>query len=1523
MTDEDEAPAQQGAVGGAEIANQAAAAAAAAATAAVKAVEKLKVTAPGGPDLRIDAFTPPDDPLKVGKAWEEWLEDITEAMDYHELDADDKKLKALKQFCGKEVKRMIRSLPAPVALPPVDGEAVQESDYAKTIRKLNNHYIPKKNRHYAIFVFNSTRQKRDETIVTYSARLRERARDCEFGEQENQRILDHIVQTITDKALIRKTIHKQWDLDQLLTEASQLEQTTFEITGMKSDPEHTAIAKIRRRGRGAYPSRGFDRSRGQSRGRGFSQNRSSGDRKQKCNYCGGYGTHPPGKGCPAYGQNCLKCGRRGHFSKVCTDGSFHSKHYQPAARGISRGSGSRGRGRYQSVRHHGSEQDEQPDEQLDDQSESFINQALSHMKLKLIKEVKKVSKAEWDATVAVRLAGVPAMMEPDSGSFANIMDEHQFKALIKNGAKVELTPTDVGLQTVQSKLKAKGEFTAIISNEHNQVEAKILVLEGHIQSPPLLGKQTSQDLGFLRIDKEGRLNGDKQRSTTLADPSDDVLCDSIHESQPRLKAVVTLKQDKQSVNKLPPEERYKECFEGIGEIKDIETNQPMEAHLSVDNDADFITQKPRHVPYYLVVPLKKWLEQGIRQGIFEVVPRGEAITWCSPLVVQPKPKFAKQANLEPHQIRASIDMRLVNAHMKRSRIVQAPLLEDFALQFNDCKVFSKLDLRQGYHQLALDEESRKLATFSTPWGNYRPRRLVFGAKSSQDVFDQIMQRIFGDMPRCLNQRDDILVGGRDVKEHDATLEEVFRRAKQYNITFNPDKCQFRTPVIDFFGHRFTKDGLQADPEKVKAIVKMGRPRSKEEVRSFLGMTGYLDDYIPNYSATVAPLRELTKNKTKFIWGKQQQQAFKVLKEQLSSNRTMAYFHTKKPIVVRTEASFNEGIAAALFQPSNGRLRPVHFISRTLSDPEKRYSQTEKDMLAIKFAASRFEKYLIGAPKFTIITSHKPLIPMFSKPLAKLPPRIEKWMMMLQDLDYEVKYEPGKDAQDPLDYLSRHPLPDTDPDSIEIGIKWIHNQEHAIISKDIQEATLSDKILQLVLSIMKRGSWEMYRRDPDIGPYYNIREDLYEAQGMVMRDGKIVLPAKLQRKTAIIAHLMGHLGETKTKERMRRKYWFPQMDKMIKSLTANCFECQVNTRSFKHEPVKPTEIPQKPWDVLAADFGGPYPDGHMNLVVVDKRTRYPVVKEVPSTQFKSVRPPFKQIFATYGTPSRIETDGGPPFNGNEFTEFSKQEGFNHHLVTPDHARANGEAERFMRTLNKAERIIAGKTRDKGLRRGAIQELLTAYRDSPHPATGITPYEGMFNRPIRTKLGTNLSTVPEEEEVNKKDAEYKEKMKKRNRNTKEHNLVRGDCVLVEQKKLNKWTTPYEPVFYSVINVNGSTVTARRATDSRIITRDGSKFKLANNIMREREDLIEDVDVQQTDNADDDGWREQLLMETTPTVETMAPPSQPAAEPMPETPRPAQAQTPRRADARPAARTPTPRERPVRARRAPRRFDDYIRH
>ena len=155
------------------------------------------------------------------------------------------------------------------------------------------------------------------------------------------------------------------------------------------------------------------------------------------------------------------------------------------------------------------------------------------------------------------------------------------------------------------------------------------------------------------------------------------------------------------------------------------------------------------------------------------------------------------------------------------------------------------------------------------------------------------------------------------------------------------------------------------------------------------MTGYLSKFFPRYTSITAPLRKLTQTDVKYRWGAEVQDAFGKLKASISSENTMIYFNPHKLIIVRTEAIYPDGLSAGLFQDKGKGLQLVHFISRAMTETEKRYSQTEKDALAVRWVKNRFRLYLLGAPKFKIITGHKPILSMFNKARAKLPTRIER------------------------------------------------------------------------------------------------------------------------------------------------------------------------------------------------------------------------------------------------------------------------------------------------------------------------------------------------------------------------------------------------------------------------------------------------------------------------------------------------------------------------------------------------------
>ena len=158
--------------------------------------------------------------------------------------------------------------------------------------------------------------------------------------------------------------------------------------------------------------------------------------------------------------------------------------------------------------------------------------------------------------------------------------------------------------------------------------------------------------------------------------------------------------------------------------------------------------------------------------------------------------------------------------------------------------------------------------------------------------------------------------------------------------------------------------------------------------------------------------------------------------------------------------------------------------------------------------------------------------------------------------------------------------------------------------------------------------------------------------------------------------LGHLGKTKTKQMLRKKYWFPLMNSMIDTAIDQYYECQVATKDNKQELIKVTNVSSRPWDTASIDHGGPYPDGHYNLVMMDKRTRYLMVERLSSTSFQTNKERFKHIFVIYGTPRRIES-----VNSKELKEFAEHEGFQHH-PSPKGKRRSREI--HANPLNKTEK-----------------------------------------------------------------------------------------------------------------------------------------------------------------------------------------------------------------------------------------------
>ena len=283
-----------------------------------------------------------------------------------------------------------------------------------------------------------------------------------------------------------------------------------------------------------------------------------------------------------------------------------------------------------------------------------------------------------------------------------------------------------------------------------------------------------------------------------------------------------------------------------------------------------------------------------------------------------------------------------------------------------------------------------------------------------------------------------------------------------------------------------------------------------------------------------------------------------------------------------------------------------------------------------------------------------------------------------------------------------------------------------------------------------------------------------------------------------------------------------MDTLVEEAVKTCHPCQAATDTPCQQPLEMSVLQNGPWEMLSMDYCSEIlPNGEYVLVILDNYSRYSVVEFVSSTSARVLIPRLDNIIATFGIPVEIKSDNGPPFKSKDMENYVADKGFYHRRVTPLWPQANSQAENIMKIL---EKIIRVAVLEKKNVKQEIHRFLLNYRATPHPSTGVSPAELIFQgRQYRTKLPEVLRTY-NDDTIRRKDKEAKEKMKQyadRKRYVKYSDLTVGDLVLVRQKRTKKIDTPFNPTPYKIIMRKGSMVTAKSANGHQL-TRNVTFFK-----------------------------------------------------------------------------------------------------
>jgi len=717
------------------------------------------------------------------------------------------------------------------------------------------------------------------------------------------------------------------------------------------------------------------------------------------------------------------------------------------------------------------------------------------------------------------------------------------------------------------------------------------------------------------------------------------------------------------------------------------------------------TSRPiRQRPYRVSPVIQKLMDEEIDEMRKLGVIEPSQSPWASPVVMVQKKKTGKY--------RFCVDYRMLNSVTEHDGY-PLPLVSETLDKLKDAKYLSSLDIKSAYWQVPVEESSRPLTAFICRRGLFQFRRMPFGLHNAPATWQRLIDNVLGPdlQPYVFVYLDDVVILTQDFEEHLRILREVFRRLREANITVSWEKCQFCRPEMRYLGYVVDRNGLRVDPDKVRAMLELPRPKSPREVRRVLGSFGWYRRFVPEFSSVVAPITALTMKNRKFDWTPECESAFRKIKDLLVAAPILSCPDYSREFVIQTDAS-GYGIGAVLTQPYPEGEKVICYLSRSLSKQERIYTTTERECLALVWAIEKLRPYIEGVP-FTVITDHYSL--KWLQGLKDPSGRLARWSVKLQQYNYKVIHRSGRDLVVP-DMLSRAvPVIDL------IG----EVTESCVGSKD---RWYNKMVRNVIDNPLKFPDW----RYTDKKLFRNVKQN-YPDLSSPGDSWRLVVPKDERRKTIEEAHdppTAGHMGVYKTFSRLAEKFYWPKMRQDVASYVKRCSVCaahKCDPKGARDQMVSHAK-PNKPWEVISTDLIGPLPRSHkgntMILVVTDYFSKFSLVFPLRSASSKTVISRIEeQVFMIFGVPRVILCDNGPQYRGRDFKKFSESYHCRIQFNAHYHPRAN-PTERQNRTIKTLLSMYVQDNHRKWDEQ--IHKLACAIRTSTQETTKLSPFFINFGR-----------------------------------------------------------------------------------------------------------------------------------------------------------------------------------------------------
>ncbi|KMQ86252.1 reverse ribonuclease integrase, partial [Lasius niger] len=605
--------------------------------------------------------------------------------------------------------------------------------------------------------------------------------------------------------------------------------------------------------------------------------------------------------------------------------------------------------------------------------------------------------------------------------------------------------------------------------------------------------------------------------------------------------------------------------------------------------------------------------------------------WSNPVVMVKKPNG---------KYRFCLDFRKVNEVSKKDAY-PLPNMSAILDKLRAAQYISTLDLSQAYFQIPLAKDSREITAFSVPdKGLYHFTRMPYGLTGAPATFQRLLDKLIGPEmePFAFAYLDDIIIATPTFEEHIVWLKKVLAKISSADLTINPEKCEFCKSYVKYLGFIVQKEGLTVDPDKTLPIMEFPIPKNIKQLRRFLGIASWYRRFIPHLTTITEPLTRLLKKNKRWEWGEEQSSAVQTIKEHLTTAPVLACPDFERPFVLQTDAS-SVGVGAVLTQNFEEGERVIAFASRALADPERKYSVTEQECLAVVWAIKKFRPYLEGY-KFTVITDHSSLRWLHN--LRNPTGRLARWALELLEYDYEIIHRKG----------ALHHVPDALSRSYEGEVEINATVSVAAEVLDIPDTESTDE--------WYKRRFEQVASEPDRYNQWRVMDErLYFLRPKpvisdIVEDldrWKLVLPSELRKEALREAHDVpqsGHLGIEKTYQRLAVSYYWPRMFRDVVSHVKKCGTCQLT----KVEQANPAglmgrRIAEAPWTIVAADIMGPLPRSKSGfqylLVIQDLFTKWIECKTLRSATGPKIRQALEDlIISRWGTPKFLLTDNGTEF-----------------------------------------------------------------------------------------------------------------------------------------------------------------------------------------------------------------------------------------------------------------------------------------